>query len=122
MAFTKTEIKRFAAVAGVGTATGTDTYAVTIPEIIALTTGLHIVVKFTNANTGASTLNVNSLGAINMFKQVTTPLANGDIPAGNIVQLAYDGTNWQTLGGTDLLSVINQRINSAASNYSQSII
>lgn len=75
------------------TASGTDTYTATIPGT--LTSGRKVYVKFTNANTGASTLNGTAIK-----KSVSTALASGDIAAGEIKLLAYDGTNFQVVGGS----------------------
>jgi hypothetical protein len=48
--------------------------------------------------TGASTLNVNSLGAKNIYKvNGATALASGDIASGQLVTVAYDGTQFQML-------------------------
>lgn len=47
------------------------------------------------ANTGAATLNVSSLGAKSIKKQGTNALAAGDIASGALVEVTYDGTNFQ---------------------------
>jgi len=80
-----------------GTATGTDTYALTLTGFTAYTSGQLIKVKFTNANTGAATININSLGAKALKKSGTTALASGDITATQAFLLYYDGTNFQEL-------------------------
>lgn len=80
--------------------TNTDTYAgATNPTISVYELGLVIHLKVTNANTGASTLNVCSLGAKSIKKNVTEDLAAGEIKAGQILPLVYDGTNFQVVGG-----------------------
>ena len=77
-------------------ASGTNTYAVTLtPAITTLTAGLTINVLFTNANTTAITVNVNGLGAIAVTKDNITPLVVGDIRAGVIYTMTYDGTRFQ---------------------------
>lgn len=120
---TKQEIINIVDAAYYLTASGTNTYtASATPALLSYTAGKHYFVQFTNANTGACTLNINGLGAKNIFKVVSSPLALGDIPANNIVEMIYDGTNFQTLGGVDLLTVVSQKINSAASNFVQTII
>ena len=68
------------------------------PAITAYTAGMVYFVKFTNANTGAATINFNGVGAIAMKKNGATALASGDIPAGAMVALLYDGTNFQVIG------------------------
>jgi hypothetical protein len=81
------------------TASGTDTYAVTLaPVPTAYALGQRLLVLFTNANTGAATINVNSLGAKAITKNGTTALAAGDIPAGAIKLIQYDGTRFQIIG------------------------
>jgi hypothetical protein len=67
------------------------------PAIPSLAAGAQIYFKTASANTGASTINVNGLGVKNITKQGTTALANGDILAGAIYALLYDGTEWQLL-------------------------
>jgi len=81
-----------------GTASGTDTYTATIANVAAYNTNSAFVIKFTNANTGASTLNINGLGAINLYKSVNSPLSGGDIKAGQEFIVVYDGTNFQVIG------------------------
>lgn len=49
------------------------------------------------ANTGAATLNINSLGAKAITKNGATALASGDIPSGAVVTVSYDGTRFQLL-------------------------
>lgn len=80
------------------TASGTNTYTVSIPGISSLAEGLSIKVKFTNANTGAATLNVNSLGAKSIVKSNGNVLSSGNIKAGQICHLVYTGSNFQLLG------------------------
>ena len=81
------------------TAIGTNTYVATLtPALTSLSPTLRLFVRFTNANTGAATLNMNSLGAKPIVKNVSTALATGDILAGQILCLAYDGTSFQVIG------------------------
>jgi len=85
-----------------GTTTGTDTYAITISNHpLIYSSDLLLFIKFTNANTGASTLNINSIGAISIKKNVSDALISGDIKAGQILLLVFDGTNFQLAGGDD---------------------
>jgi len=75
---------------------GTDSYAITItPPITAYTTGMKFRFKTDVGNTGAATLNVSSLGAKTIKKNNDQDLATGDIEAGQIVDVVYDGTNMQ---------------------------
>lgn len=79
-------------------ASGTNTYIATIAGIAALTEGFSIKIKFTNANTGASTLNINGLGAKDIKKGNGNDLGSGNIKAGQICNLVYNGVNFQLLG------------------------
>lgn len=82
-------------VADTGTA---NTYAIApSPVISAYATGQIFSFKATNANSGASTLNVNGKGAKNIYKLGSTALASGDIAAGQLVLVEYDGTQFQML-------------------------
>ena len=81
-----------------GTASGTDTYAVTIAGVTAYNTNDAYAIGFTNANTGASTLNINGLGAVNIAKNNIVPIIGGDIAANQQFIAIYDGTNFQILG------------------------
>jgi len=95
-------------------ATGTDTYAITLnPTPTAYAAGQTFVVNFTNANTGAATLNVNSLGAKAIQKNGTA-LASGNIGAGKSYVCYYDGTAFQILGLTSSGGGIT---NSAGNKY-----
>ena len=74
---------------------GTDAYAVTITGISSYTTGLTITFDANTINTGASTLNVNGLGAIAIKKRSSYDTVTGDIKVGDLVTVIYDGTNFQ---------------------------
>jgi len=72
-----------------------DTYVITLsPVPTSYTDGMVVYFKANTVNTGAATLNVNSLGAKTIVKGVNTTLANGDIAAGQFVTVIYDGTNF----------------------------
>lgn len=92
-----------------------DTYAVTLsPVPSAYTTGMVVNFKANTANTGAATLNVNSLGAKTIKKNKDQDLSDNDIKSGQIVTVVYDGTNFQmqsqlansgvTTGGTETIT------------------
>ena len=76
---------------------GTDTYTADskINSILGLFVGLRIRGLVANANTGASTLNFNSFGAIPIKKNVSSALSAGDLAAGGVYDFTYDGTNFQ---------------------------
>jgi hypothetical protein len=81
------------------TASGTDTYAITpSPASTAYASGQAFLVTFTNANSGAATINANALGAKAITKNGATPLERNDITAGAQRLLTYDGTQFQISG------------------------
>ena len=76
---------------------GTDTITATAPiSMSAYATGqvFRFIAAGANATTGV-TLNINSIGAKNITKNGTTALAIGDIISGSIVEVVYDGTEFQ---------------------------
>ncbi|MES2457191.1 MAG: hypothetical protein V4594_16675 [Bacteroidota bacterium] len=106
--------------------TGTNTYVGTssasFPKVKSYSARRSFYLLIGSTNTGASTLNIDGVGAGNIYKFGNQPVAAGDLPANNIVEVVYDGTNFQAVGGGIIFAFINQRINSAASNFSQTII
>jgi len=77
-------------------AEASDTYVITLSPVPAsLYTGMVINFKANTANTGAATLNINSLGAKNILKHNDKTLETGDIEAGQIITVVYDGTSFQ---------------------------
>jgi hypothetical protein len=80
-------------------ASGTNTYTATYSPTIAYTDGLKVIVRFTNANTGVSTININGLGAKSIVKDISTALSSGDIAAGATLLLVYNGTNFVAISG-----------------------
>lgn len=79
----------------------TDAYAITLsPTPTAYTTGMTVRFRANTANTGAATLSVNALGAKTIKKNHDQDLADNDIEAGQIVEVTYDGTDFQMLSPT----------------------
>lgn len=77
---------------------GSDAYAITLsPAITAYVTGQIFLFKANTANTGAATLAVNGLSALTIKKNKDQTLADGDIKAGALVLVQYDGTDLQML-------------------------
>ena len=73
-------------------------YVVTLsPVPSSLSTGFPVRFKAGNTNTGASTLNVNALGAVAIHRQDGSALQAGDITAGQMVYTSFDGTYFQLL-------------------------
>lgn len=80
-----------------GEAGGTDTYTVSpspAPGTMAYGLGSLALIKFTNANMGAATLNVNGGGAKTILDIYGNALVSGSITAGSTNLLYYDGTNF----------------------------
>ena len=77
--------------------TGTANAHIATPGIpvTAYNAGLRIRLKAANANTGAATVNVSGLGVKNILRSDGTALQSGDIKANQILDLTYDGTNFQ---------------------------
>lgn len=75
---------------------GTDTItASTSPVTTSYAAGQTFRFVAAGANTGAVTLNVNSLGAKSLTKNGATPLSAGDLVSGAVYQVTYDGTQFQ---------------------------
>ena len=81
--------------------------------------GMTIRFKASNTNTGASTLNVNSLGAKTIKKYtlgILGDLVAGDITAGQIIVVMYDGIYFQSIPVDTLvttLQIANAAVTSA---------
>jgi hypothetical protein len=76
-----------------GSTSGTDTYTVTAsPALTEYIAGATVRFKVGNQNTGASTLNVNGLGAKSLVKGVSTALAAANLLAGGVYTAVYDGS------------------------------
>lgn len=75
-----------------------DTYAITLsPVPTQYSTGMEVAFKPNTANTGACTINVNSLGAKSIKVGGTVDPIDNDLQVGKIYKLIYDGTNFQLL-------------------------
>jgi hypothetical protein len=75
-----------------------NSYAANIsPAISGYITGMEFRIKISNTNTGASTLNLNSLGTKNIKLTNGSAINPNDIISGMIAYFAYDGTNMQLL-------------------------
>jgi hypothetical protein len=77
---------------------GDDTYAFTLnPPLLTYTEGQIFVIKMATANTGASTVNFNSLGAVSFTESDGT--TNATVVAGTPYLVVYDGTLFRKIGG-----------------------
>jgi len=75
-----------------GTATGTDTYAVTIAGAGAYADGDAYLIRFPNGNTTGATLNINGQGAIPLYRNNDGALIGGDIWDGAEMLCIYNST------------------------------
>lgn len=77
---------------GFGTASGTNTYVVSVLSVndtAYVDKGVYII-SFTNSNTGASTLDINGIGAKNILDSQHSALTTGLIPNNGTLILVYD--------------------------------
>lgn len=88
------------AITGVITTTGSaNAYVLTTGlSLSAYVSGQAFKIKTNFANTGAATINVDTLGAKSIVKNGSTALASGDMASGQVYEIAYDGTNFQLVG------------------------
>lgn len=87
---------------GYAVATGSaNTYAVTLNLApIAYVDGMAVSLKINIDNTGPSTININSLGPKNIKKPNGNDVSSGNLKAGSIYSLRYNGINF-ILQGSD---------------------
>lgn len=71
------------------------------PALVAYTAGLTLHIKIATTNTGAATINVNGLGAKAIVDRVGSALSSGDLIAGEVVRLTYDGTQFRTIARSE---------------------
>ncbi len=107
--------------------TAANTYTATLtPVPTSYVTGMRASIKFTNHNTGAATINLNSLGAKSIVTSSGAALTAGSIQDGMIADLRYDGTNFQLLDKVLLYDLQNETVvyaasTTAANTYTASI-
>ena len=75
------------------TASGTDTYTATVTGVTAYTDGDAYIIRFTNGNTDASTLNISGVGAKTLYRNNDGPLIGGDIWDGGEMICIYNSVN-----------------------------
>ncbi|MBN8697817.1 MAG: tail fiber domain-containing protein [Bacteroidetes bacterium] len=81
------------------TSAGTSTaYTLNVPGVFPLRNGIQVTFKAHTACSATATMNVSGTGALPIRKDGnTSALVGGDIKSGQIVTLAYDGSNWQMM-------------------------
>lgn len=92
-----------------GNAVGTNTLTVDVtPNVTAYTSGLTILFKLANGPTGATTLNVDGLGA-KAVKLAGADIIAGDLSAGDMVRVIYDGTDFNVVEPVRLFTRLTVR-------------
>jgi hypothetical protein len=92
-----------------------DALTVTLdPAVLAYVEGLGLRINIASTNTGAATVNVNGLGNKSIKRPDGTALQAGDLTAGNVVDLVYDGTNFKILGSGIVAAQAAAAVTSAA--------
>jgi hypothetical protein len=74
------------------TAAGTDTYTTTIVGVTGYVDGDTYLIRFTNGNTTAATLNINTLGAKTLYRNNDGALIGGDIWDGGEMLCIFNST------------------------------
>ena len=87
-----TTVSNLITVAGTNTLTGLGS-----PVIVAYTAGAQYSFLPQNNNTGAVTIDIDTLGAKSITKFGTTPLTGGELIAGSFALVEYDGTRFQLI-------------------------
>lgn len=108
-----------------GADTGTaNTYVVASPNppVVGYAVGIGVSFTVANANTGASTINVSSLGAKSIVHADGSSLVAGDLVAGKIALVEYDGTHFQLInpllpGGGNILTMTVSSTATASQNF-----
>lgn len=100
---------------------GTNTITASVtPSPTAYTAGQTFRFVSAGANTGATTLNINGLGAKSITKNGTAALAAGDIGASTVIEVTYDGTQFQLMSGTGSGRFLGQQVFTANGTYTPS--
>jgi len=68
-----------------------------LPPPAYLQAGMGVFIKVAATNTGPATFNLNGLGAVPVHRANGAALSAGDINAGQVCALFYDGSSWQVL-------------------------
>ena len=82
-----------------GTASGTDTYTVTITGATAYADGDAYLIRFPNGNTTGATININGFGAVGLYRNNDGLVIGGDIWNGAEMLCVYNSTT----GGFQLI-------------------
>lgn len=94
----------------VDTSSSTTAYTLTVPNYAGNNLGSWFFFQPNLANTGAATLNVNSLGAKSITKFWDQALVSGDLAANVVYVVFYNGTNFVLMNPTRQISMPAPRL------------
>lgn len=97
---TQTSVSTYLTISGTDTILGTAS-----PSITSYVAGQTFRFKVLADNTGPVTLNIDSLGAKAVNYYGTTALGSASLKSGSVVMVAYDGTQFQVIGGGSIPGV-----------------
>ena len=88
------------------------------PALTAYTAGNAFYFVVGSTNTGAMTINIDSLGAKDIRRAGSTALAAGDLVAGQTALIVYNGTNFQLLNGNSFTNLrVSGTLTGAGSSF-----
>ena len=89
------------------TVSGTDTLTGSVtPALTAYAAGNLFSFVVANTNTGAVTINIDGVGSKSITRTGSTPLVAGDMVAGQVAVIEYDGTRFQLLNGNSFTNLL----------------
>lgn len=81
-------------------ASGTDNYVATFPSFPdTYIAGMRVSIKFTNANTGNCTININGVGVVDLLDTEGNAIAASELEALSVWEIEYNGAAWQLYEG-----------------------
>lgn len=89
---------------GTDTGTANTLTANPTPAITQYVSGMQVAIQVANASTGPVTLNISGLGPVPLRHPSGQTVGAGDLPAGAIAFLIYDGTAFVAVGGSPFVS------------------
>ena len=107
---------------GIGVDTGSaNTYVATLsPAITSYTKGLKVSIVIANTNTGASTLNLNGVGAVAIKLPNITALIGGELIANMMANFEYDGTYFQLTNSNAVVRNVKYQYITSSGTYTPS--
>ena len=104
------------------TVSGTDTITASgSPTVAAYTAGAMYYFSPAATNTGAATINIDTLGAKSITKNGSTALAAGDLTSGKVAVVVYDGTQFQLVNAAVASGALSNNNTAIGTNALSSI-